>query len=252
MSGKFKRAALVLAAALALALAGCLGAARPPAASVSRPEAVQSANCSSPTCGGGYGGCVRYVGGGVPGGTVSPAGDPGLRQLCGPGAGGLLQRPDLYPGGTGLCGGGRPGRRRQRHHHLERQRLSRRVYRPAAPLFGRPVRRHERGGPGGPASFTSCRPPRAWSRSWPIGWRPRAGGRRSSTPTPPPGARLIWTTPTPSLARCTRDGGGGRHRRRPGGRGPGACGSHHHPQRPPSRPTSDWSPFAGWFLRQAR
>ena len=43
MSGKFKRAALVLAAALALALAGCLGGGAPSGGSVSRPEAVQSA-----------------------------------------------------------------------------------------------------------------------------------------------------------------------------------------------------------------
>ena len=43
MSGKFKRAALVLAAALAFALAGCLGGGAPSGGSVSRPEAVQSA-----------------------------------------------------------------------------------------------------------------------------------------------------------------------------------------------------------------
>ena len=94
MSGKFKRAALVLAAALALALAGCLGGGAPSGGSVSRPEAVQSAELqfTHPAAGDTVA-VFDTSAGGVPGGAVSPAGAPGLRQLCGPGAGGLLQRP---------------------------------------------------------------------------------------------------------------------------------------------------------------
>ena len=40
-----------------------------------------------------------------------------------------LQRPDRHPGGEGLRGGGRAGRGRQRHHHLEREPFLRRDHR---------------------------------------------------------------------------------------------------------------------------